>query len=68
MLRDAVFSREAMLGAMQEGIVLFDASGAVQYTNAASFHLLGRQIASTADLHPDALRDAVETVPEEGRT
>lgn len=59
MLRDAVFSREAMLEAMQEGIVLFDGDGAVRYANAVAVELLGCPITHLRELSPPNLRDAV---------
>jgi two-component system sensor histidine kinase SenX3 len=59
MLREAVEGRDAILAAMQEGIVLFDDDGHVRYVNAAASELLGRRFSTVGDIAPAALSQAV---------
>jgi signal transduction histidine kinase len=53
-------ARDAVLGAMQEGVVLFDARGAVRFSNAAAARHLPSLPATSGALLPLGLRDAVE--------
>jgi signal transduction histidine kinase len=53
-------ARDAVLGAMQEGVVLFDARGGVRFSNAAAGRHLPSLPATTGALLPLALREAVE--------
>ena len=61
-LEETVASREAMLAAMQEGIVLFAPDGSVAFANAASRDLLGRRFSDASEVAPIGLRDAVKRV------
>jgi PAS domain-containing protein len=55
-LSDRVAEREAVLGAMPDGIVLFSADERVVYANPAARDLFGRRFERAAELSPEALR------------
>jgi two-component system sensor histidine kinase SenX3 len=61
-LRETVASREAMLAAMREGIVLFGPDGAVRYRNPVAHELIRSPLGDVAELAPETLRAAVEAV------
>jgi signal transduction histidine kinase len=52
-------ARDAVLGAMQEGVVLFDARGGVRFSNAAAQRHLPTLPATSGALLPLGLREAV---------
>lgn len=52
--------REAILGALEEGILLFDATGEVAFKNQKAGELLGRPLERARDLTPSSLRAIVE--------
>ena len=56
--------RDAILSAMEEGVVLVDRGGDVAYVNPAAARILGRTPATIRDLAPSGLR----TVADEART
>jgi len=58
-LSDRVAAREAVLGALPDGIVLFSGSEQVVYANPAARNLFGRRFERAAELSPDALREVV---------
>jgi signal transduction histidine kinase len=58
-LRSEVAVRDTVLSAMTEGVVLFAPEGDVAYANPAARAILGRRFASSHEVTPVALRDAV---------
>jgi signal transduction histidine kinase len=52
-------ARDAILSALEEGIVVFDRDGQVLYQNAAAAGLLEGPVRFARSLHPQALREAV---------
>jgi signal transduction histidine kinase len=52
---------EAILGALEEGILLFDATGELAFENQKAGELLGRPLERARDLTPSSLRAIVET-------
>ncbi len=54
-----VVSRDTVLSAMTEGVVLFAPGGAVAYANDAARDILGRRFGSEQEVTPAVLRDAV---------
>jgi two-component system sensor histidine kinase SenX3 len=58
-LASEVSSRDTVLSAMTEGVVLFAPDGAVAYANDAAREILGRRFGSAQEVTPAALRDAV---------
>ena len=67
-LASEVASRDAVLSAMTEGVVLFAPDGAVAYANDAAREILGRRFGSAQEVTPAALRDAVSAARESART
>jgi two-component system, OmpR family, phosphate regulon sensor histidine kinase PhoR len=62
-VRDERETREAILAALDEGVVLFDADGGVLYRNQRADHLLGGGMDRAARLLPLELRALVERAP-----
>ncbi len=58
-LASEVATRDTVLSAMTEGVVLFAPDGAVAYANDAAREILGRRFGSAQEVTPAALRDAV---------
>ncbi len=54
-----VASRDTVLSAMTEGVVLFAPNGEVAYANGAARGILGRRFDSVQEVTPAALRDAI---------
>jgi two-component system sensor histidine kinase SenX3 len=71
-LASEVASRDTVLSAMTEGVVLFAPDGRVAYANDAAREILGRRFGSAQEVTPAALRDAVlvarDAVPATGST
>ena len=65
-LTQQVTAREAVLSAIGDGIVLFGSSGRLAYANPAARDLFGRRFDSVAELTPEALQEAVDTVIRRG--
>jgi two-component system sensor histidine kinase SenX3 len=53
--------REAVLGALEDGILLFDETGEVLFANDRARELLGARLQRARDLAPSSLRAIVET-------
>ncbi|HYV01983.1 MAG TPA: histidine kinase dimerization/phospho-acceptor domain-containing protein, partial [Actinomycetota bacterium] len=53
--------REAVLGALEDGILLFDGTGEVLFANDRARELLGARLQRARDLAPSSLRAIVET-------
>jgi two-component system sensor histidine kinase SenX3 len=64
-LEGKVASREAVLAALPDGIVLLAPDGAVAYANPAARSLLGRRFDTLEELTPDSLRDAARRAASE---
>jgi signal transduction histidine kinase len=64
-LNAEIHSRETVLSAMTEGVVLFGAAGDVIYANEAARGILGRRFGSMREVTPSILRDAVLAATEE---
>ncbi len=60
-------TRDAILAALDEGIVLFDGSGSVLYANGSARRLLGTAVANAKQLVPTSLRGMVEAAAGGGR-
>ena len=60
-LSDRVAEREAVLGALPDGIVLFAPDEHVVYANPAARDLFGRRFERAAELSPEALRRVVRS-------
>jgi two-component system phosphate regulon sensor histidine kinase PhoR len=59
-------TREAILAALDEGVVLFDSTGGVLYRNPRADELLGQQIEEAGRLLPLELRELIEMARGEG--
>jgi len=57
--RAELATRDAVLSAMSEGVVVFAPTGEVAYANPAARTLLGRRFDTTTEVTPKELRDAV---------
>jgi two-component system sensor histidine kinase SenX3 len=57
--------QDLILSSMQDGILLFDASGVTAFSNAALERHMGIRPASTAQLFPPSLRETVERTARE---
>jgi two-component system phosphate regulon sensor histidine kinase PhoR len=60
--------RDAILAAMEEGVVLFDADGGVRYANPAAGRILGARPRDLRTLAPHELRTLVEEARTAGRS
>ena len=58
--------RDAILSAMEEGVLLIDATGKVAYTNPSAERILERVPRSARELSPATLRSLVEEVRSDG--
>ncbi|MGH2709949.1 MAG: ATP-binding protein [Actinomycetota bacterium] len=58
--------RDAILSAMEEGVILIDATGEVAYANPSAERILGRVPRSARELSPTGLRSLVEEVKGDG--
>ena len=65
-LSEQVATREEVLSAIGDGIILFGSSGRLYYANPAARDLFGRHFDSVAELTPNALREAVDTAIRQG--
>jgi signal transduction histidine kinase len=57
--REDMESRDAVLSAMSEGVLLFDPAGRLAYANRAARTILGRRFDTANELSPRPLREAV---------
>jgi two-component system, OmpR family, phosphate regulon sensor histidine kinase PhoR len=65
-IRQGRESRDVILSALEEGVVLIDGSDRVGYANAAARRILGAAASSLRTLGPPALRGLVESAREDG--